>query len=459
MNAITEGFMLDEQESAPDAEMALLGALMLDNSAFDRVADRLRPEHFFSEKHRVVYAEITKQIGKGEPCDVVSVALAVQSHCSLVELHEMAQYVPSAAGIRRFADVVIERSQSRALMAVSSEISDLAQDHDRPIGERVDAGQALLSKLVEDAPRDDWIGAYEGMLEHTQVLEERSEGKREAIPTGLSDLDEFLEGGLRVGELAIIGARPSMGKTALGLSIGVHIARTRSVGFLSMEMTHQEVRDRLTAMLGHVTLSDVKRPAHGKGLAWDRVMDGVEAAKKLRLYTSDQGGLNLNQVRTKARNLRRLHGIDVLLVDYIGLMTGLDQKQNRNTQLGEISRGLKALGKELGCAILCLAQLNRQAEERPNDMPQMRDLRDSGEIEQDADVILFIKRPIMVNPDLGGDWTHYAKLRVAKNRQGRCGDLDLFYQGDRTLFTGWSGPAPSKNPPTAHGKRGGGSFE
>jgi replicative DNA helicase len=224
----------------------------------------------------------------------------------------------------------------------------------------------------------------------------------------------------------------------------VHMAERRRIALLSMEMSQAEVRDRLTAMLGDVSLSMVKRPNQGAGLDWARVMDGVERAKGLDLRISDQGGLNLNQVRAKARNAKRTHGLEVLVVDYIGLMTGLDPKANRNAQLGEISRGLKTLAKELQVCVLCLAQLNRKAEERADAMPQMSDLRDSGEIEQDADVILFIKRPIMNDPDLGDGWKYYARLSIAKNRQGRCGYIDLSYIGEQTRFGSWSGPAPIK---------------
>jgi replicative DNA helicase len=244
-----------------------------------------------------------------------------------------------------------------------------------------------------------------------------------------------------------------MGKTALGLTIGVHMAAQYGVGLLSMEMSHGEVNDRLTAMLGSVSLSSVKRPNKGDGLKWDRVLEGVDRAKTLNLHTSDQGGLNINQVRSKARNLKRLHGLDVLVVDYIGLMSGLDARANRNTQLEEISRGLKTLAKELGICVLCLAQLNRKSEERPDQMPMMSDLRDSGAIEQDADVIVFIKRPIMANPELGDEWNHYAKLSVAKNRQGRCGYLNLSYIGEQTKFSGWAGEPPRKEK-TAHAGRG-----
>jgi replicative DNA helicase len=429
---------------AQEAEDSIIGCLLLDNASWDRLGDRLKPEFFYAEVNRVVFAEVAKQLGAGRQCDVVTVGTALVDRVSFAQLTALAQYVPSAANLLRYADLVIERYKSRQLMAVSGELMDLAGDHDSPIGDRVDRAQGLLSKLIDDAPRDDWVSAFDGMGQHLEVLTARQEGKNPAMPTGLVELDDYLEGGLRPGELVIVGARPSMGKTALGLSIGVNMADHYTVGMLSMEMSHMEVNDRLTAMLGVVSLSSVKRPAHGQGLAWDRVVEGVERARTLNLHVSDQGGLNINQVRTKARALKRLHGLNVLVVDYISLMQGLDAKANRNTQLEEVSRGLKALAKELQICVLCLAQLSRKAEERPDQMPMMSDLRDSGAIEQDADVIVFIKRPIKANPDLGPEWENYAKLSVAKNRQGRCGYLSLHYEGAQTRFSNWSGHVPFK---------------
>ena len=429
---------------AQEAEDSLIGCLLLDNASWDRLGDRLKPEFFYTEVNRVVFAEVAKQLGAGRQCDVVTVGTALGERVSFAQLNALAQYVPSAANLLRYADLVIERYKSRQLMGVSGELMELAGDHDSPIGDRVDRAQGLLGKLIDDAPRDDWVSAFDGMGHHLEVLTARQEGKNPAMSTGLVELDDYLEGGLRPGELVIVGARPSMGKTALGLSIGVNMADHYTVGMLSMEMSHMEVNDRLTAMLGVVSLSSVKRPARGQGLAWDRVIEGVERARTLNLHVSDQGGLNINQVRTKARALKRLHGLNVLVVDYISLMQGMDAKANRNTQLEEISRGLKALAKELQICVLCLAQLNRKAEERPDQMPMMSDLRDSGAIEQDADVIVFIKRPVMANPDLGPEWQNYAKLSVAKNRQGRCGYLSLHYEGAQTRFSNWSGPAPFK---------------
>lgn len=429
---------------AIEAEASILGCLLLDNGSWDRVGDRIKPEHFFNESHRVVFGELSRQLTAGKNADVVTVSTALGDRVSFVEVHELAQYVPSSANLRRYVDLVIERYKSRQLMAVSGELMDLAKDHSTSIGDRVDLAQSQLGKLIDDAPRDEWVSAFDGLGAHLGVLEDRAAGKLVAMSTGLAGLDEYLEGGLRPGTLVIVGARPSMGKTALGLTIGVNMADRFTLGLLSMEMSHAEVNDRLIAMLGRVSMSSVQRPNKGDGLSWDRVIEGVERARVLNLHVSDQGGLNINQVRSKARNLKRLHGINVLVVDYIGLMTGLDSSANRNTQLEEVARGLKTLAKELQICVLCLAQLNRKSEERPDAMPMMSDLRDSGAIEQDADVIVFIKRPHLANPDLGEAWANYAKLSIAKNRQGRCGYLDLFYQGDQTRFTDWSGPPPSK---------------
>jgi replicative DNA helicase len=440
-----------------EAEAGVLGCLLMQNDVWDRVGDTLVEADFYRHEHKLVFSAIGGLVLARKVADVITVyehlKAAGQDDAAggLVYLNTLAQSVSSASGARRYAEIVRERSILRKLVAASDEIAESAfNTQGRAVDGLLDEAQQKIMKIT-DARRegDDWVDIHEGMALHTQVLEDRSEGKLPAMGTGLSDLDEYLEGGLRPGELVIVGARPSMGKTALGLTIGVHVARDYSVGLLSMEMSHSEVNDRLTAMLGNVSLSAVKRPKKGAGLDWSQVMEGVDRAKELNLSTSDQGGLNINQVRSKARALKRLRGLHVLVVDYIGLMSGLDPKANRNTQLGEISRGLKTLAKELGICVVCLAQLSRKAEERPDQMPQMSDLRDSGEIEQDADVILFIKRPIMANPDLGQEWNRYAKLSVAKNRQGRCGYLHLSYQGEQTRFSGWAGDPPTKEK-TAH---------
>jgi replicative DNA helicase len=428
---------------ALDAEAAILGGLLLDPGAFERVGDTLQAADFADEMHREVYAEIQRQVLAGKVADVVTVGIALRDRVSMQAINALAQYVPSAANARRYAELVRERSLSRKLMGVGSQIQVLAMDHETPIDARVDQAQAELMKLVDQAPRDEWFGAAEGMALHSDVLTDRAEGKTRAMPTGLVDLDEMLDGGMTPGQLVIIGARPSMGKTALAMTIGLHMAEDYSVAMLSMEMPHVELRDRMTAMLGRVSLGSVKRPTKGAGLDWGRVVDGIERAKALNFWVSDQGGLTINQVRSKARAIKRQHGLNILVVDYIGLMAGLDPRAPRAYQLEEISRGLKTLAKELDIAVLCLAQVNRKVEERADQMPGLSDLRDSGAIEQDADIVMFVHRPIQARPDIGQEFEHYAKLTVAKNRNGRCGVVSLFYQGDQTRFGAWSGDAPA----------------
>lgn len=453
MNAAVDFSNFDELPApllfSIESESSVLGALLLDNGAWDRTSDRLTASDFYRNEHRVIFGAIAELMNSSKPADVITVFERLRSQGKAEEagglayINELAQYIPSAANARRYAEVVRERSLSRQLMAVSNDVRDLAGDSSRSFDDRVEQATAAIAKLLGDAPRDEWMPAYDGMATHLEVLESRAEGKTNAMPTGLRDLDEVLEGGARPGELIIVGARPSMGKTALAMTIGLSMAADYSVAMLSMEMPHVELRDRMTAMLGRVSLSAVKRPTRGAGLDWGRVVDGVEKAKTLNFYASDQGGLNINQVRSKARNIKRLHGLNVLLVDYIGLMSGTDTRQPRAYQLEEISRGLKTLAKELEIAVICLAQVNRKVEERADATPSLSDLRDSGAIEQDADVVMFVHRPIQAKPECGAQFENFAKLSVAKNRNGRCGVLSLFYQGDQTRFDSWSGSAPT----------------
>lgn len=446
-----------------ESEVCVLGGLMLDNRMWDRVGDAVSEGDFYRLEHRLIFGAITKMLSHGRPADAITVFEHLENEGKGEEagglgyIASLANQVPSASNILRYAEIVRERSTLRRLVTASDEIASAAFNPEgRTVAAILDEAQAKVTTISETtSARGEWVSAYAGMVAHSELLERRASGSVSAWPTGLVDLDDYLEGGLVPGNLVIVGARPSMGKTALGLTIGVNVARERGVGFLSMEMSHTEVNDRLTATLGGVSLSAVKRPKKGN-LDWSRVLDGVERAKYLRLFVDDQGGLTLQQVRSKARNLRRTHGIDVLLVDYIGLMTTTSSKENRNQQLGEISRGLKTLAKELQVCVVCLAQLNRKAEERADAMPQMSDLRDSGEIEQDADVILFIKRPIMANPDLGAEWKYYAKLSIAKNRQGRCGVINLSWNGEQTTFGSWAGEPPRKADKKPQNYRGGG---
>lgn len=436
--------------SSGQSEIAVLSMLMAFPAAVDAVSDRLQPCHFASDLHRTVFVEVMRQSAVGNGFDVITLGQALEGKVELVELHAISTaHDHSMRSLSSHVARLVDLYKARELHALSAKMAELALDESTPVQERIDRAASELAKLDDVQEGDDWIDAHRAAIEHLELIEAREQGGATGLATGLTDFDEMLDGGLGRGNLVVIGARPGMGKTALAMTIGLTMARDYAVGLLSMEMPHADLRDRQTAYLAKASIGKIKRPQ--KGLEYDRIVDGVERAKALKFYASDKSGLNILQVRSKARNLKRRHGLDVLIVDYIGLMAGLDPRQPRAYQIEEISRGLKALAKELGIVVLCLAQVNRATTERAGQIPTLADLRDSGAIEQDADVVAFIHRPIAANPNAGEQFKHYGLLRVAKNRQGRQGDVHLSYQGEYTAFSGWAGDPPST---TSHGKRG-----
>lgn len=439
-----DSYFVDELASA-EAEQGVLGGLMMNNALWDVVADQLKPSDFLIEDHQQVFSSLMQQLSAGKAADVITVHDQMGGAASLGYLNKLAQYAPSFSSMRRYVDIVYGRAKSRELMAVSTEIADLARDNSLAIEERVDTASGLLTKLLADAPRDEWQGMESAMQEFDADIHRRADGgDQDVIPTGLRDLDAKLDGGLRPGELVIIGARPSMGKTALALTIAMNVvAAGRPCGFLSMEMTKRELQQRLVSMRSRVHLSKIKNSVHLGTSEWNDINEARDAVTQMALFITDQGGMNISQVRRRARSLKRSKGLNLLVVDYLGMMEGTDRRANRNTQLEEATRGLKTLAKELGIPVLLLAQLNREIEKRAEQMPMLSDLRDSGAIEQDADIVMFVHRPTHAKPGLGEEWRQYAKLVIAKYRSGSTGVLDLRYVGHNTQFLDWEGIAPS----------------
>lgn len=329
------------------------------------------------------------------------------------------------------------------MIAISNDVRDLAADASRPFEERVEQATASITKLLEGTGRDDWQSSEEGAIELLDRMQEQADGTAPPnfTPTGLTDLDGTLDGGLRGGELVVLGARPGMGKTAMAMAVADHVAMVQGkpVAVFSMEMPRAQLHARRLAMRSRVPLSRIKRAERMMDADWPRITDAVEDIRKSQMFINDQGGLTINQVRAKARGIRRRAGsLGLIVVDYLGLMTGADPKQPRTYQLEDITKGLKALAKELHCPILLLCQISRTVEQRPDPMPMLSDLRDSGAIEQDADIVIFVHRDIVTKPDLSDEWKHYARVSVAKQRDGQNKLLNLMYQGECTLFQDWS---------------------
>lgn len=436
-----------------ESETAVLGALLLDAQTFDRVSDILVEADFYRHEHRLVFGAIAQLVNSCKPADVVTVFEQLQRSGKADEvgglgyLNSLAQFMPSAANVRRYAEIVRERSVLRQLVAASDEIATAAFNPGaRTAADLIDEAQGLIFGLGDKgAPRDDWQDSAEGVVLVLDGIQARHDGDDDFTPTGIDALDDKLNGGMRAGNVVVIAARPSMGKTALALSIADHVGATekKTVGVLSMEMPKDEVQNRRVSMRSHVPFHKILRPERLNDHEWSQITAGVEALRQVPVYVSDQTSLTMSQVRAKARKLKRSKGLALLVVDYIGLMEGSDRKANRATQLGEVSRGMKALAKELGVCILLLAQLNREVEKRPGQRPIMADLRECGDIEQDADVIVFVHRPYQVSRELGPDWKYYAELVVAKNRSGECGMVDAQFVGESMRFCNWVGDRPT----------------
>jgi replicative DNA helicase len=440
---------LMETPQAVEAEQSVIGALLRDNGAVDRMGD-LRPAHFFRNDHRIIFTEVLRQIAAGIQCDVISAGVALTQTVpdSMAYLNSLQQSTPSAANIGRYADLVRDRALRRGLLAATSEMNELAfNPNGRSAAEVLDAAQAQLASLAETRSVQEPERASQAMIAHIDVMDGRMERKYTGIATGFSDIDELLTGGPNRGALVILGARPSMGKTALSLNIATNVARDHSVLFLSQEMQKSELLDRAIASLGHVPLTAVIRGELDQ-IQWNGFTSANLKLQDMNLFLDDQPALTLLDVRSKARAIKRKHGLDLVVLDYLQLMSGASATDNRNQQIEEISRGLKALAKELNIVVLALSQLSRNAANKSR--PQLSDLRDSGAIEQDADIVMFVHRDEVDNPQ-----THLrgvADVFVAKNRQGRIDDVMLEYEGMYTLFGNGTRARPA--PPITHNRKG-----
>lgn len=441
-----------------ESEMALLGGLLLENRAWDLIADLVVESDFYRLENRLVFRAIAQLVNANRPADVITVWSAMQASGHDMELTgglgylaSMAQYVPSASNIRRHAETVRERAVLRNLIAASDEIATSAfNPMGRPVAEIADEAERKIFNIIEarGSEGDEWESMEQMVVRELDRIQEQSAGNDERaaefIPTGLTEWDDLLDGGLRPGQLVIVGGRPSMGKSALADAVALHAAVNLGlpVGKFSMEMENEEGAQRALSSIGKVPMHALRRPERMSDIDWSNLTAGVEKLAKVPFYSNDTGGLNINQIRTKARVLKRKRGLRLLVVDYLQLMTGTDTRAPRTYQLEEASRGLKSLAKELGIPIIALVQVGRGVEKEVNPMPKMSDIKDCGAIEQDADIILFIHRPIVANPDLGDDWRFLANCQMVKQRGGPTGKFDLMYVGKHTRFKDWPADTP-----------------
>lgn len=438
MNATLENFAVPH---STEAEQSVLGGLLIDNNAIDRMGE-LADEAFYSEAHRLIYRAIRKQSASGKTWDVITVAEMLESHNRLEAvgglpyIGSLAANVPSSANIGRYAEIVRKHHVRRQCMAAAAEMSELAAGSE-DIAVAMDRVQSRLLQITEGVKTDEPRNIADVVCEHLNVIDRRLEGGKKGIETGLADLDAMLNGGWHRGQVVVLAARPSMGKTALSLHNAIHAAQAGyGVLYLSMEMVAGELADRAIAAQGRVNLGNLLTAKMNEA-EWSGVTAATGKMQDISLFILDKPGLNFFQLATSSRRHKRKHGLDLLVVDYLQLMAG-DADDKRHAQIEEITRNLKTLAKELDIAILLLSQLSRKTEEARR--PKLSHLRDSGSIEQDADVVLFIHREEVDNPDT--QWKNYADIYIAKNRQGALGRVGATYIGNQVRFESFAGACP-----------------
>lgn len=431
-----------------EAEQSVLGGLLIDNSAWDGAADLLNESDFYRFEHKHIYTAIGKLINAGKPADVVTVfdeltSVGRAEECGgLAYLNALAQSVPSAANLRRYAEIVRERAILRKLVSTSDEIATAAMNpQGRAVTQILDEAEGKIFRIGEEGSRSkQGFQAIDhlmiALMDRVNELAESGAQDVTGVRTGFYDLDKQTAG-LQPGDLIVLAARPSMGKTAFAVNIAENVAINEGlpVVIYSMEMGAAQLALRMVGSIGRIDQSHL-RTGQLKDDEWGRLAEAVDKLGKSSIFIDESPGLSPSEVRARARRQARICGqLGLIVIDYLQLMSGNGggSEENRATVLGEISRGLKALAKELKCPVIALSQLNRSVEQRPDKRPMMSDLRESGAIEQDADIIMFIYRDEYYTKDACKE-PGVAEIIIAKQRNGPTGTVKLAFLKPLTRF-------------------------
>ncbi len=431
------------QPNNPDAERSLIGAILIDPDAIVRVADAINPEDFYEDRHRYIYEAIKVLYEKHSPIDILTLSdqlkgvgfLDVIGGASY--LTELTNYVPTAAHVEEYANIVAQKSMRRRLIKASKIISETGFDETRPIQEVIESAEMELFNVSQKQVKQDISSIEDILAESFERLDElhKDKGKIRGVSTGLKDLDNILAG-LQKSDLIVLAARPSMGKTALSLNLAHNIATITElpVLFFSLEMSKEQIVDRLLSMESGVDAWNI-RTGNLSDNDFERIGQAMGTLSEAPIYIDDSPGITVSDMRTKARREQHQRQLGCIMVDYLQLMSGGSRfggDFNRVQEISEISRGLKAIARELNVPLVALSQLSRSVESRPDKIPQLADLRDSGSIEQDADVVAFIYREDYYNPDT--DRKNITDLLIKKHRNGPTGQVELYFDKERQRF-------------------------
>ncbi|EHT4942993.1 Replicative DNA helicase [Vibrio vulnificus] len=436
-----------------EAEQSVLGGLLLDNERWDTVADRVVSKDFYSRPHRLIFDAIKSILEENKPLDLITLSEHLERREQLEDvggfayLADLAKNTPSAANINAYADIVAERALVRNLISVANEIADAGYDpQGRSSEDLLDLAESKVFAIAEERTSENEgpqnvDSILEKTLERIELLYKSPQDGVTGVDTGFTDLNKKTAG-LQGSDLIIVAARPSMGKTTFAMNLCENAAmdQDKPVLIFSLEMPAEQIMMRMLASLSRVDQTKI-RTGQLDDEDWARISStmGILMEKK-NMYIDDSSGLTPTEVRSRARRVAREHGgLSMIMVDYLQLMRVPALSDNRTLEIAEISRSLKALAKELNVPVVALSQLNRSLEQRADKRPVNSDLRESGSIEQDADLIMFIYRDEVYNPDSALKGT--AEIIIGKQRNGPIGSVRLTFQGQWSRFDNYAGPA------------------
>lgn len=442
-----------------EAEQGVLGAMMLDPSLIDSLSADLAPSDFNWPDHVSIFRAIVDLRAEQKGVDFLTVAEIVgtldNGDYAMGYIGEVQRSTPSVANAAEYARIVKERSLDRRLIQAATQIHEIAHST-AETPDKIAQAQSEVLAIDGASSGGDVVSAWDVLVEHMDILERREEmkGAIDGLSTGLPDLDEKLQG-LKPEQLIIIAGRPAMGKTTLAMNIAGHVSirEKKRVQVFSLEMSNGQLMDRFLAAEGRIHLQDIKS---GRGLAGDNAIKMTAAAGKIRdsgLLMSDRPGLTMGRIRSIARREKLRGGLDLVVIDYLQLLDEEGRSGNRTEAVSAMSRGAKLMARELQIPVILLSQLNRSLEQRPNKRPMCSDLRESGAIEQDADIILFVYRDEIYHPDT--EYKGVAEIIIGKGRDIETGTVRTLFNGSCSRFdplaAGWVEPEPQKSKPSRKG--------
>lgn len=426
-----------------EAEQYVLGSILIDKNAIYKVTEILLPQDFYNPAHEKIYETIIELYDRHQPVDILSVTNRLNEKGLLKDiggsayLAELTNQVTTASHVTHYTKIVKEKKVLRDLIKASAEITENAFEPSKEIEELLDdIEQKILSISQKSLPqnfthvKDELVSAYERIEKLQQY-----EGGLRGIPTGFDGLDNILSG-LQKSDLIVIGARPSLGKTALVLDIARNAAIKSGmpVGIFSLEMSREQVIDRLIAAESQVPLWKLRTGRISEDVEFQMIQNALDRLSQVPLFIDDSPSPNILQMRSMARRLQVEKGLGLLIIDYLQLIKPRTNSENMVQQVTEISRGLKALARELQVPVIAVSQLSRAVDQRDNKVPKLSDLRESGSIEQDADVVMFIYRKDRDKPDVPPEEQNIAQINVAKHRNGPLGSVQLKFDPERVTF-------------------------